>query len=81
MSNIIGFQRNREATQRLHELGYTSLIVYKEAWGWKVWDTNLSGCQHWNGLKRQASGCVSAVKRGLLPQEAPHILSSTNVSN
>lgn len=73
-------KKHAAATQKLHEMGFANLCVYKESWGWKVWDTNLSGAQYWNDLKRNAMACVPAVKRGVVPVDPAWVNSKNKVT-
>ncbi len=63
---------HREGTQRLQNLGYTNLVIYREPYGWKVRDTDL-GRQYFHGLGRNCGEVIRMVKGGLLPVPLPEL--------
>ena len=52
---------NPTATSKLEAAGYPQLAVYKDIYGWKVWDTRLSHRQYWKGCKRLPAECVKEI--------------------
>ncbi len=65
-----GSRINRPATDKIQAAGYQTLEVYKDIYGWKVWDKTLSNRQFWNGYKRLPNECVKeVVKKGNVPHE------------
>lgn len=63
---------HREGTQRLQNLGYTNLVIYREPYGWKVRDTDL-GRQYFHGLGRNCGEVIRMVRGGLLPVPLPEL--------
>ena len=63
---------HREGTQKLQNLGYTNLVIYREPYGWKVRDTRL-GRQYFKGLGRNCGEVIRMVRGGLLPVPLPEL--------